>query len=146
MSKTITLTSKRDSTPYTWTGEEDTHTFANLPYGEYDVKIEESGYSTKTHTINHQGKNTYSYTLWTEKNNVGVDDTHYLITTLSTDQFEVDVNILYGIDPSLLTTTPSYIESNGKRYQVKSMDEMFGRKRLILDQTYQGSDSVDVYA
>ena len=128
MSKTITLTSKRDSTPYTWTGEDDTYTFANLPYGEYDVRIEESGYKTKTHTINHQGEQTYQYTL---EQIVTSSDTERLLKQLDVAQITASGKNVYYYGK--INEPVTKIKIQGDIYTVVNQTDVGFNTRFTLD-------------
>ena len=140
MSKTITLTSKRDNTPYTWTGEEDRHTFTDLPHGEYDIKIEESGYKTKVDVINHQGENTYQFTLESTAPSNDTDvpsndtedpwgDTDHI--ELASNQFTVDGRYVFTKNP--ISKPITKIEIQGDSYLVTSQRDMDGGTRLALN-------------
>lgn len=140
MSKTITLTSRRDSTPYTWTGEEDRHTFTDLPHGEYDIKIEESGYKTKVDVINHQGENTYQYTLVSTAPSGGTDDSSNGTENpwgdtdhieLASNQFTVDGRYVFTKNP--ISKPITKIEIQGDSYLVTSQRDMDGGTRLALN-------------
>lgn len=130
MSKTIVLTSKRDSTPYTWTGDDDTHTFANLPYGEYDVKIEESGYKIKTHTINHQGANTYQYTLYADDQpkNYG-----RLLKTVEDGQYSKLTKYIYLNE--VINDTVQTVVIDGTPYKPIEQSKAGMRTRLAFNET-----------
>lgn len=139
MSKTITLISRRDNTPYTWTGEEDIHTFVALPHGEYDIKIEESGYETKVDRINHQGERTYQYTLESiaASNDTDVPsgdtedpwgDTDHM--ELASNQFTVDGRYVFTKNP--ISKPITKIEILGDFYMVTSQRDMDGGTRFAL--------------
>lgn len=140
MSKTITLASKRDDAQYTWTGEEDRHTFPDLPHGEYDIVIEESGYKTKVDVINHQGENTYQFTLESTAPSGDTDvpsndtedpwgDSDHL--ELASDQFTVDGRYVFTKKP--ISKPITKVEIQGDSYLVTSQRDMDGGTRLALN-------------